>query len=227
MPAGPQLHLASALKAYERVCYNNACFHLALPTPPPPRPPLFCRAALKQQLCHQAVMLLGALSKRGLHLHTVPPASPDRPLPASLTEEEGGSCSGASLGSAVGVSEVARAASAAPAAATHNTIDQGPMPQGAAAAGAASATAATPATSVTPATPAAHPSAAAAARVTFPMVTAGRILLLSDIHVDRPGGHNVKALQSISGTAFMQDVLLVPGVREGLGVQGQGESSRQ
>lgn len=168
-------------------------------------------------------MLLGALSKRGLHPHTVPPASPDRPLPAS-SEIEGGSCSGASLGSAVGVSEVAGASSAAPAAATHNTMltmpqdrGAGAAAQGAAAAGAASATAATTATTATLATPAAHPSVGPAAGAPFPTITAGRILLLSDIHVDRPGGHNVKALQGISGTAFLQDVLLVPGVREGLG----------
>ena len=57
------------------------------------------------------------------------------------------------------------------------------------------------------------------------MVTARRILLLSDIHVDRPGGHNVKALQGISGTAFLQDVLLVPGMGESPGYEGRGRAA--
>lgn len=40
------------------------------------------------------------------------------------------------------------------------------------------------------------------------------LLLLPGMRVHRPGGHNVNALQSISGTAFLQDFLFVPGVRE-------------
>jgi hypothetical protein len=52
---------------------------------------------------------------------------------------------------------------------------------------------------------------AASAPAPSPRARRPRVFCLSDLHVDKPGGHNLEAIKSISGTAFLNDVLIVAG----------------
>eukprot|EP00955_Chlamydomonas_euryale_P020307 215419-Chlamydomonas_euryale.AAC.9 len=63
------------------------------------------------------------------------------------------------------------------------------------------------------ASPSGAPLAASAALAADAGSRLARVLVLSDLHVDRAGGANQRALESISATAFSRDVLVVAGAR--------------